>query len=39
MAVRSDLKEKKSEGNSTPTQHLLAILGFTVGVIFYLIIR
>ncbi|AQM71378.1 hypothetical protein OA39_01625 [Vibrio campbellii] len=39
MAVRSDLKEKKSEGNSTPTQHLLAILGFTAGVIFYLMIR
>lgn len=39
MAVLSDLKEKKGEGNSTPTQHFLAILGFTAGVIFYLMIR
>lgn len=39
MAARSDLKEKKSEGNSTSTQHLLAILGFTAGVLFYLMIR
>jgi hypothetical protein len=39
MAARSDLKETKSEGNSTSTQHLLAILGFTAGVIFYLMIR